>query len=601
MNTYRNPLQVVTLCSGIDFQCQALDRLVRKYPPFSYDLIGWSEIDKYAIQIHNILYPQWKNRNLGDMTKIDWTKFDGEIDLLTYSTPCFVAGTLVLTRDGYKPIEDVKVGDYVLTHNNRWCKVEKIGNKTASDIYDIKPMMGDHIYCTGNHPFLTREMYRYGHLCKRYFREPKWVEAKYLTKNLYLGYAINQEEKLPEWNGSNADRWGNRVNHLTPLFTKQAFWYLMGRYVGDGWKRIGKNGNSFIICCSNRNENTLINALDDCGFHYRRVIERTVYKYFVSMNELVSFVERYGYYAYGKHIDDETLNLPTDLLKAFLNGCVDSDGCYTNNEWKITSVSKELLTGITQCVAKVYHTHVKYSVFKRPKTCNIEGRIVNQRDTYTISWHVGHRKQDKAFYEDGVIWFPLSKPIEKIEGNRMVYNLQVAEDHSYTANGAIVHNCQDLSLAGRQDGMAEGSGTRSSLLWNVRDAVITKHPKFLILENVKNMVGKKFKPYFDKWLAELESYGYKNFWKVINAADCGVPQSRERVFCVSILRTQDDPDPQFYFPKPIPLTECMADRLDPKGTVPDKYWLSEKAVQYYERVDADKTHNHNFTRKKKRT
>lgn len=243
-----NPLKVITLCSGIDFQCQALDRLVEKYPPFSYELVAWSEIDKYAIIIHNLLYPQWKDRNLGDMTKIEWNNFTGGVDLLVYSTPC-----------------------------------------------------------------------------------------------------------------------------------------------------------------------------------------------------------------------------------------------------------------------------------------------------------------------------------------------------------------QSLSLAGRQEGMVEGSGTKSSILWYTRDAIIAKHPKFLLLENVKNMVGKRFKPFFDKWLCELESYGYKNFWKVINATDCGVPQSRERVFCVSILRTADDPNPKFFFPKPIPLTECMLDRLDPKGSIDEKYWLSEKAVEYYERVNADKSHCHNFTRKKKLT
>lgn len=159
--------------------------------------------------------------------------------------------------------------------------------------------------------------------------------------------------------------------------------------------------------------------------------------------------------------------------------------------------------------------------------------------------------------------------------------------------------CQDISLAGLQLGLAENSGTRSSLIWNVKEAILAKRPKYIVLENVKNLVGSRYRPYFDHWLELLKGYGYKNFWKVINAADCGVPQSRERVFGVSILRTEDNPDPQFFFPRPIPLTECMFDRLDPKDTVDEKYWLSEKAIEYYERVDADKSHNHNFTRKKK--
>lgn len=86
--TKDNPLQVVTLCSGYDSQCMALDRIKELNPDFDYELVAWSEIDKYAIMAHNAVYPQWKERNLGDMTKIDWEKFSSNIDLLFYSTPC---------------------------------------------------------------------------------------------------------------------------------------------------------------------------------------------------------------------------------------------------------------------------------------------------------------------------------------------------------------------------------------------------------------------------------------------------------------------------------------------------------------------------------
>lgn len=86
--TKDNPLKVVTLCSGYDSQCMALDRIKELQPDFDYDLVAWSEIDKYAIQAHDAVYPQWKDRNLGDMTKIDWEAFESDIDLLFYSTPC---------------------------------------------------------------------------------------------------------------------------------------------------------------------------------------------------------------------------------------------------------------------------------------------------------------------------------------------------------------------------------------------------------------------------------------------------------------------------------------------------------------------------------
>ena len=87
MNSF-SPIKVVTLCSGYDAQCLALDRLKRNYPGFDYELVSWAEIDKYAIQAHNALFPQYKDRNMGDITSCDWSKIKDNIDLLTYSTPC---------------------------------------------------------------------------------------------------------------------------------------------------------------------------------------------------------------------------------------------------------------------------------------------------------------------------------------------------------------------------------------------------------------------------------------------------------------------------------------------------------------------------------
>lgn len=83
-------IKVITLFSGYDSQCLALDRLKERHPDFDYDLLAWSEIDKYAIQAHNLIYPQWSERNLGDVSKIDWEQHPQfkDCDLLTYSFPC---------------------------------------------------------------------------------------------------------------------------------------------------------------------------------------------------------------------------------------------------------------------------------------------------------------------------------------------------------------------------------------------------------------------------------------------------------------------------------------------------------------------------------
>ena len=93
--------------------------------------------------------------------------------------------------------------------------------------------------------------------------------------------------------------------------------------------------------------------------------------------------------------------------------------------------------------------------------------------------------------------------------------------------------CQDLSIAGKQVGLHKG--TRSGLLYECEKIIEHCRPKYLLLENVKNLVGNKFKPQFVEWLIYLNSLGYTNYWKVLNAKDYGVPQNRERVFVVSIL------------------------------------------------------------------
>lgn len=118
--------------------------------------------------------------------------------------------------------------------------------------------------------------------------------------------------------------------------------------------------------------------------------------------------------------------------------------------------------------------------------------------------------------------------------------------------------CQDISAAGRQMGLAEGSGTRSSLLWECRRAILAKKPKYIVFENVKALVSQKFLPYFLKWQNELASYGYTNFAKVLNARDCGIPQNRERIFMVSIL----DENASYHFPEPFPLEKRLKDVLE---------------------------------------
>ena len=142
--------------------------------------------------------------------------------------------------------------------------------------------------------------------------------------------------------------------------------------------------------------------------------------------------------------------------------------------------------------------------------------------------------------------------------------------------------CTDVSAAGLQNGFTEGSGTRSSIIWNVRDAVKVKRPKFLCLENVKAMVSKKFLPMFNLWQQELERLGYVNFAQVLNAKDYGVPQNRERIFLVSIYAEELNAlagNVKYYFPKPFPLKRRLKDVLETK--VNEKYYLSDERLKEF--------------------
>ena len=129
--------------------------------------------------------------------------------------------------------------------------------------------------------------------------------------------------------------------------------------------------------------------------------------------------------------------------------------------------------------------------------------------------------------------------------------------------------CQDFSQAGKQAGGTEGSGTRSSLLWECRRAILAKRPKYLLMENVAALVSQKFIRLFNAWQLELESYGYRNFAKVLNAKDYGVPQNRERIFMVSVL----DEAARYEFPDPMPLTIRLKDVLEKE--VEERYYLHD--------------------------
>lgn len=139
----------------------------------------------------------------------------------------------------------------------------------------------------------------------------------------------------------------------------------------------------------------------------------------------------------------------------------------------------------------------------------------------------------------------------------------------------ILHGspCQDFSLAGLQRGGNEGSGTRSSLMYESLRIIKKLRPKYVVWENVKNLISDKHVHNFEKYLNAMEMLGYENNYKVMNSKDYGIPQNRERVFTVSIRK---DLNKHFVFPLERPLTLKLKDMLEDQAD--EKYYLSDRAL-----------------------
>lgn len=563
-------MKILELFSGYGSQALALKNLG---VDFTSDI---SEIDKYAIQAYNQLHGE--TYNWGDITKIDESKLP-YYDLITYSSPCFTEDTLVLTENrGFQKITDIQIGEKVVTHDGNYKSVEKVINNGEKKTIKVYGMGIDEIHTTPNHLFYVRVRNhawdKSSHSSIRTFSNPTWKQAHALKRSDYLGVPVNNKSELPIWDGitfTRSDgRKGRHKNQLSEYLANKNFWWLIGRYIADGWVR---TNSGIVLACGKSKFNEMKNKCDSLGIKYHVVEDRTALKFRYALKELELFVKPFGKYAYGKRIPSFVMNLPINLLESFLDGYMSGDGCFIGGRYKCTSVSRELIYGIAQCVAKVYKQ--PYSIYKtiRPKKTTIEGRLVSQRDTYQLCFKKNKCIQDKAFYENGFLWFPVNRIEESNIEN--VYDLTISENHSFTVQGTVVHNCQDFSTAGLNKGGDLGSGTRSSLLWECERIIRAVKPQYLLMENVKNLVGKKHRHNFDRWLETLEYLGYNNYWQVLNAKDYGIPQNRERVFVISIRKDVDTKG--YKFPSSVPLQKRLKDMLEP--CVDENYYLSADKVE----------------------
>lgn len=176
--------------------------------------------------------------------------------------------------------------------------------------------------------------------------------------------------------------------------------------------------------------------------------------------------------------------------------------------------------------------------------------------------------------------------ITKIDWQQVKHNVGGQEIDLFTYSSP----CQDISQAGKQMGLKEGSDTRSALLWRVADAVEVLRPKYLLQENVAALVSEKFMPDFQKWLDKLSSLGYVSRWARLNAKDYGVPQNRDRVFCLSMRK---DVAFDYQFPDPIPLKKKLEDVLQEE--VDTRFFLKDESVsKFLQANDKDTCVFHQF-------
>lgn len=548
--------------------------------PFAAKLCGietkWSsEIEKFPLEVTAKRFPNVKQ--LGDITKIKGAEIE-PVDIIAGGSPCFPVGTLVLSEKGYVPIETLKVGDLVCTHLGNWKPIEAIGHKEAKTI----KVFGGHygIVCTENHPFYAKkEEYIHTHRngVKRMLSEATWVDAKDMIGHRFG--AIKTISSLP------IPTMIQTENSKPPLPMTEELMYIVGRWLGDGWVRDnhrngrGENSNNHIIfiCCNQQKEKKLsekLHALLDGICKVAVFEERTVVKFrFIHKGLCEWLVGNFGKYAKGKTIPGWVFGLNTSLLTALLQGYIDSDGyIHKDGNISISTISKSLANGI-RTIGEIlgYQCGIYFNKTK-PKT-EIEGRTVSQNDYYTIAFR--NTKIKSVIMECNYNWYKCRKVVPT-NMTETVYNITVADDHSYIVEGYAVHNCQDLSIAGQRAGL---DGKRSVLFMEqirvikeMRDATSKNNtsefirPRYAVWENVPGAFssnkGEDFRivleefckikdetayvprPADGKWKSCgcIVGDGYSVAWRVLDAQFWGVPQRRRRIWLVADFAGERAPE-----------------------------------------------------------
>lgn len=459
-------LKVLSLFDGISCGMVALERAgipVKRYVAY--------EIDQYATQISKKNYPDIRHH--GDVFKGDFTKYKG-CDLLIGGSPCFTKGHLVLTDKGYKDISEIRLGDMVLTHENRYKPVVRVYTHAAETV--VLRIVGYPTFITTpNHPFLakTRSRDYSGRGNHRRFSDTDWVKVEDMTKDTFCAMHIK------ETNTESID------------IDSRILW-LLGRYVADGHVRKAKRKdrkNSYqyqLIISVGKNKLEYFKAMME-GIHFSCYPHsQSVYRCVFNSMELVNYIleQGFGCHAAEKRIPEKFMHLSDDQAKIFIEGYLSGDGHHTESDdsYHANTVSKELAFQLQRLISRVYKTNVGVSIAKHR-----EGHYIGEREIrsnyplYNIGFKTGLRKQSYAHIAEDKCWtgFRSCTSTDKVE---TVYNIEVADDHSYTVNNCIVHNCTYWSIA-KQGREITPDGIGGQLFMQYVRALHESGAKYFLYEN----------------------------------------------------------------------------------------------------------------------
>lgn len=496
------PFNVLSLCSGYGGIELGLSLAVPRARPVCY-----VEREAHAAAVlvarmeEECLHPApvWT-----DLGTFDGRPFAGLVDCVAAGIPCFVAGTAILTRRGYLPIEEVVVGDQVLTHRGRWRRVSSVMQREDAPLVSVQAGGVPWTITTPEHPFWARSYNPSHGDQRRTWGDSSWTNAAELA-----GQFVAQV--LPPV----------RRNNQSP-----DFWWVVGRYLADGWlcerknRRIGR----VAICCAHKEAEGLEKRLRQAGFRPTPSYEPTSTKFYINNKELFVFLEQFGRYAHGKRLPGIALELDSVRAEALLSGMLSGDGHLDKRGdrvlgQRLTTVSRGLALGAALLAQRARGVVAGVRRCRMPPRTRIEGREVNQRDFYVV--HIPTRNRS-AFVEGNYGW-KLCRRVEE-RGRGRVFNISVEEDESYVADGAIVHNCQPHSQAGKRRHTKD-----ERWLWPHVVRILDEcEAPLLFIENVDGF--KEVLPILDR---DLGHRGYRAVAGRFSAEEVGAPHRRIRWFILA--------------------------------------------------------------------